>query len=129
MPKIKRSETAIKTSNPGRLSVKRFHQADGTPRLSVMHNELLGQPKNERACATQNLASTQVRSEGGRSKQLLAPIFQNGELVYEVPPLDQTRAQAIKNWKLWKTSLPVTYGLSPKTAAQKQQLLDTYNPS
>ena len=131
-PKIKRSETAIKTSNPGRLVVRRFEGAGATGLSSIMHNELLGTPADEHAYVdAKGVARSLVQSKGETSSELLVPIFENGEQVYTVPALNEVRGKAISNWQQWTNSQTFSvgheYGLSPELYQQKQDLLANYD--
>ena len=125
-PKIKRSETAVKTSNPGRLGVTRYFNADGVPLGSIMHNELQAVSDRLAYVDEHDRARTLVPGEGVKSQDLLAPIFQAGTLVYDRPPLETIRINALRNWKTWAEAPALAFGLSPELHQQKADLLTTY---
>ncbi len=100
-PKIKRSNTPIKTSNPGRLAVRRHFDAAGTPVASQLYNDFNGPPDDD-----------VFRPDGGvyafratESRPLLVPVFEEGRLIYDPPPLAESRQLALGNWASW-SALP-----------------------
>ncbi|NJC25797.1 nicotinate phosphoribosyltransferase [Neolewinella antarctica] len=137
-PKIKRSETAIKTSNPGKLNVRRFTNSTGQPVGSILYDELQPVAKDPSAYVKGEAEARMPRLSAGlagasrvqggelRSKELLAPVFVDGELVYDLPELPAIRELALRNWKLWSEAGEVGYGLSPALYEQKLALLEEY---
>ncbi len=84
--RIKVSEQAIKTSNPGMLQVRRFEDAD------MIFDQLAGEPTR---VIVDPLDLTRRRKIAATApfQDLLLPIFRRGERVYELPTLDQIRAR------------------------------------
>lgn len=91
--KVKLSEQAIKTSTPGILQVRRYRDASG-PVADLIHDVELGLPAP--VTMIDPLDPTRRRSlePSLASEELLVPIFRGGRRVYEVPPLEETRARA-----------------------------------
>ena len=86
--KIKVSEQAIKTSNPGKLQVRRFRDAD------MIFDELAGQPSH---VIIDPLDPTRRRAvpENAEYRDLLVPIFRGGRRVYELPSIEEIRARRV----------------------------------
>ncbi|MGB3801093.1 MAG: nicotinate phosphoribosyltransferase [Lewinella sp.] len=116
--KVKRSETADKSSNPGKLGIRRFSK-DGCPTGSQLFNELSGEPGN---AVIQDRKQHQLQGEESR---VLRSVFEGGKRVYDVPDLPTSRAAAQKNWSRWSAInwRQFHYGLSPELAAEKEHLL------
>lgn len=82
--RIKLSEQAVKTSNPGMLQVRRYADADMiVDELMPSHTALMVDP----------LDATRRRRIGGDYEGLLVPIFRGGKRVCDLPPLDAIRAR------------------------------------
>ena len=124
--RIKRSETPIKTSNPGRLGVRRYFNHEGQPIASQLYNTFdEGEP-------TKNILRPDGTSAGdigfvGHHEELLQPVFQNGKCLLAPSNLQSTRARALKNWQLWNSmttfeSFP--HGLDPRLYRRKTELLN-----
>ena len=127
-PKIKRSETAIKTSNPGKLNVYRRFRKDGRPFVSIMHNSFLGRPVYPLYPTDDEGRLIKVPgSKGDTIQDMLIPIFKDGQLVYEVPALDKIRDKSIANWKLWSTiqdfENSFKYGITSELNSQKRKMI------
>ena len=84
--RIKVSEQAIKTSNPGMLQVRRFDDAD------MIFDQLAGEPAHE-IVDPLDLTRRRVIPEEARYHDLLVPIFRHGQRVYELPTIEQIRAR------------------------------------
>jgi len=82
--RIKVSEQAIKTSNPGMLQVRRFADAD------MIFDELAGDPTHVIVDPLDLTRRRSVAAEA-RFEDLLVPIFRNGKRVYELPTIEQIR--------------------------------------
>lgn len=115
--KIKLSEQAIKTSNPGCLQVRRYEEA-GTPVADVIYDEW-GSESNTFVDFTnekeQDLPST-------TSKDLLIPIFRNGNLIYSPPTIHQIRTKALEQTAIFRTMEQYTIGLEAETLRIKNRL-------
>jgi nicotinate phosphoribosyltransferase len=88
--RIKLSDERAKTSVPGLLQVRRFHQPDGTFFGDAIYeiDHAISEP-----CTIVDLETekkTQIPPKGGYS-DLLVPIFRKGALVYQVPNLAASR--------------------------------------
>lgn len=106
-PRIKRSETPIKTSNPGKLNVRVFHfQEKGVdaPAGRVIYNEFDG---DDMASYTNDLGDQHPLRlyPDLREMDLLQPVFENGVMVLALPSLASTRDRALKNWQRWSQGL------------------------
>ncbi|WP_232830066.1 nicotinate phosphoribosyltransferase [Lewinella sp. IMCC34191] len=117
--KVKASETAEKSSNPGILGVRRFTE-NGRPTGSQLFNELDGEPSNE------VMQHGQRHVLSGTPENILRPVFRDGKKVCEVPDLSSSRATAQKNWQHWSTLdwSQYHYGISPNLQAEKRTLLN-----
>ena len=82
--KIKISEQAIKTSNPGMLQVRRFDDAD------MIFDQLAGEPSHV-IVDPLDLTRRRVVPETARYRDLLVPVFRGGRRVYELPGIEQIR--------------------------------------
>jgi nicotinate phosphoribosyltransferase len=85
--RIKISEQAIKTSNPGMLQVRRFPDAD------MIFDQLGGEPTN---VIVDPLDPTRRRTVPANAayEDLLVPIFRRGGRVYELPSIEAIRARS-----------------------------------
>lgn len=91
--KVKLSEQVIKVSNPGVLQVRRFYQ-DGEYIADMIFNEVEGVP--EVATIIDPMDATRQRDmpADAEFKDLLQPLFKAGELVYQIPSIDEVKAHA-----------------------------------
>ena len=86
--KIKVSEQAIKTSNPGKLQVRRFRDAD------MIFDELAGEPSHV-IIDPLDLTRRRVIPENAEYRDLLVPVFRGGKRVYELPSIEEIRARRV----------------------------------
>ena len=94
--KIKLSEQSIKINNPGNQQVKRFY-INNKYRFDMIYdvNSKIG----DSPLAIDPADSTRrikVRPSLFKSKDLLVPIFRNGNLVYKSPSLDDIRKKSLE---------------------------------
>jgi nicotinate phosphoribosyltransferase len=82
--RIKISEQAIKTSNPGMLQVRRFADAD------MIFDELAGDPTHV-IVDPLDLTRRRAVAADAQHEDLLVPIFRKGKRVYELPTIEQIR--------------------------------------
>ena len=82
--RIKVSEQAVKTSNPGMLQVRRFEDAD------MIFDQLAGEP-SQVIVDPLDLTRRRIIPDGARYHDLLVPIFRRGQRVYELPSIEQIR--------------------------------------
>lgn len=91
--RIKLSDERAKTSCPGLLQVRRFHQPDGRFVADAIYeiDHVISEPCTIVELETE--AKTQIPAKTEYS-DLLVPIFRKGEPVYQVPKLDASREHA-----------------------------------
>ncbi len=90
--KIKLSEQKIKISNPGVLNVRRSRDENGMLNGDVIWNELGSQPKGEFV----TFAGQQKQWQPVEEEDLLKPIYKQGKLVYDIPPLENVRSLCLR---------------------------------
>ena len=93
--RIKLSDEPAKTSCPGLLQVRRFHQPDGRFIADAIYeiDHAVSEPCVIVDPGDEKLTEIPAETE---YSDLLAPIFRNGELVYRVPDIRESRAYARK---------------------------------
>ncbi len=89
--KVKLSEQSIKVSNPGVLQVRRFSQGNQFA-ADLIYDERLGIPTDARMIDVGNNVEEQATPDSNSQTDLLVPIFRNGQLVYDSPPIDVIRS-------------------------------------
>lgn len=94
-PKVKLSEQAIKTSTPGILQVRRYHNASGAI-ADMIYSEL--QDRLDAEVMVDPLDPTRRRrmESSENSEDLLVPVVRKGDVIYEQPSLDVVRERAQK---------------------------------
>ena len=118
--RVKRSETLIKVSHPGRLAVRRYCDAAGQLTASQLYNTLSGEPT-----AAVLDATGAKHALTGNYRELLQPVFRDGQSVYSIPDLASTRGLALEHWQQWKAKSPTfVHGLAPELLTEKQTLLN-----
>lgn len=92
-PRIKLSEQAAKISIPGELQVRRFTR-DGQFVADAIYDEQLGCPE---PCVVVHPGdpTRQKVVRDATSEDLLVPVFRGGQLVYDAPSLQESRARAL----------------------------------
>ncbi len=90
-PRIKLSEQAAKTSNPGMLAARRFFNGGGQCVADMIYDELA--PPHGRSTIVDPLDPTRrkILTESIRHEELLVPVFRRGKRVYDIPPLAESR--------------------------------------
>lgn len=91
--KVKLSEQAIKVSTPGILQVRRFHGA-GRFVADAIYDESLGIADGCTIVDPMNMTRRRPIPGGTGFRDLLAPVFRNGEPVYDVPSVHAARERA-----------------------------------
>ncbi len=138
IPKIKLSENVEKITNPGNKTIRRIYD-DQTGKIiadliclvdeeySVHDSLLLFDP-------IQTWKKTHLPGDTYTMRELLVPIFLNGECVYESPSVMDIRAYCAKEKEtLWEESLRLSYphevhvDLSKPLWDMKNQLLDNFH--
>lgn len=100
IPKIKVSEDAAKTINPGYKKVYRFYdKATGFALGDVLalHNEDIPKDEYTLVSPTEEWKKTTITNYYVRELQV--PIFLNGELVYNVPSVRERRNYCVEEFK------------------------------
>lgn len=121
--KLKLSEQAIKVSNPGILQVKRFFNQKGSPIGDMLYNSL--HPKPSTRLVRFDTSDVQ-ELEADFSKNLLVPIFQNGELVYNLPSIHETRDYCLAQQGLFSQIFDDIYpcGLEEQLFEEKMSIIN-----
>ena len=130
-PRIKVSEDGIKTINPGYKKVYRFYDKDTGYALGdviALSDEIISEDKYTLVHPVETWKKTDL--ENYNVRELQVPIFKDGELVYDVPTLDETRAYAEEEFKslypeVTRLNKPHGYyvDLSDKLRALKEELI------
>jgi len=92
--KVKVSEQAAKTSNPGLQQVRRFRAPDGSLLADVIYDEETGLPEAPIVVAPLDPTRRQHIPTGPPCEDLLVSVVRGGRVVYEPPPLAATQARA-----------------------------------
>lgn len=132
IPKIKISENVGKITNPGFKKVYRLYNRDSGMAEAdyiCMHDEVVDDSKPMEICDPDARWKSKVM-ENYRAEELLVPIFKNGELVYDMPSLEDIKRNcAYKVSTLWpevkRFDNPHNYyvDLSPKLMELKDKML------
>jgi nicotinate phosphoribosyltransferase len=88
--RVKLSEQAAKTTNPGLQQVRRF-SSGGEFIGDLLYDELEGIPDEPVLVDPLDLTRRKVMHQGTLWEDLLVPIFREGRRVYDPPPLPQVR--------------------------------------
>jgi nicotinate phosphoribosyltransferase len=86
--RVKLSEQTAKVSTPGILQVRRFEQG-GEAVGDMIWDELDGDPG---PLMIDPFDPTRRKSFASEGRDLLVPVFRGGDLVYDVPPLEEASA-------------------------------------
>lgn len=100
--KVKLSEQAIKTSNPGIQQVRRFFQ-EGKPIGDVILDERLSDTTNFALHPFSNSSGKLQYFDFNEGQNLLQPIFENGQLVYESPSLRAIQQRTLEQLTLFSS--------------------------
>lgn len=137
IPKIKLSENSVKITNPGNKTVFRIYDLEGKIKADLIaladetySNDqplLLFDPVD-------TWKKTYLKAGEYTVRELLVPVFKNGECVYECPKTMEIQKYCKQELDtLWEESLrlvnphEVHIDLSDKLYNLKKQLLDNYN--
>ena len=91
--RVKVSEQAAKTSNPGVQQVRRFSGPSGFV-ADVIYDEETGLPASPVVVDPLDPTRRKRIPAGTPGEELLVPVVRGGRSVYEPPPLEATRARA-----------------------------------
>lgn len=92
--RIKVSEQAIKTSNPGMLQVRRFADGNGQALGDVIYDELTAVQEPWTMIDPMDPTRRRALPSDAEHGDLMVPVFRGGECVYAKPSLEQVRARA-----------------------------------
>ncbi len=135
IPKIKVSENVEKVTNPGYKDLYRIYDKNSGKAigdLMTLHDEVIDPSKDVTIYHHMNSWKNKTIPGGSYEiRELLEPIFLNGELVYDVPDLKEIRKYSDEEFsKLWDEILrfeyPQTYfvDLSKKLLELKLAMLE-----
>jgi len=96
--KIKLSETPIKISTPGLLQVRRYFMSDQNPFGDMIWNIENKEPIPQ----IQSFDGRDIVATNRLFKDLLVPIFRNGQAVYTSPKIDEIREQTLNQVQLFE---------------------------
>lgn len=129
-PRIKLSEQRAKSSIPGRLQVRRFTQDNRFIADAIFDRDLPFPNGDKEITDPTDVTRSKTIPAGATHFDLLQPVMKKGELLQEIPTLEQarqTRADSLK--KLHPTILrlenPHTYpaGLEPTLHTRREALI------
>jgi nicotinate phosphoribosyltransferase len=92
-PKVKLSEQAVKTSNPGVLQVRRFVGSEGFI-ADVIYDETLGIEHGRTMIDPLDSTRRKKLPPAPEWTDLLIPVFRSGSVVYEFPDIQAIRERA-----------------------------------
>ena len=128
-PRIKLSELAIKTSTPGIQQVRRYYQDDEMVGDTIF-SELIGEPENKQMQSLADPSETVSIDEPTVHTDLLVKVIRNGQLVCEMPSLDQIRQHAATQRSQMPGKIrpidstePYPVGLESRLAKQKADMI------
>ncbi|MDF2550153.1 MAG: pncB [Chlamydiales bacterium] len=103
--KIKLSEQVAKVSNPGILQVRRFFKGEELVADLIFDENAPPLEAYQAVLPDGSLKNLSATDFSDRHEDLLVPIFREGSLVYQVPPLEQVQERALSQLKLFPTAL------------------------
>ena len=105
-PKIKLSEQLIKTSTPGKLQVRRYYrklEGKAQALADLIYNEHRSLPDSPVLMDPWD-ATRRRKMDADQFEDLLVPVFQSGELVYQAPTLEAIRSRTQQQLDLFNSS-------------------------
>ena len=119
--RMKWSPEKIKTSNPGIQQVKRLTDKDGIPVADMIYDEIL--PYSQVLYAIED--DREYRFEELEGKELLVPVFREGNLVYHSPDIHEIREHSLQQQALFQKADLSHYriGLEKHLHQKKEELL------
>ena len=127
--RIKLSEESAKTSIPGSLQDRRFHQPDGRFIADAIYEAHHGVSEPCEIVDPETKDKTQIPANTHYS-DLLVPIFRAGKVVYETPSMEELRENARKQLnctppEILRLKDPVAYniGLERSLHARRSKLI------
>lgn len=121
--KVKLSEQPIKISNPGLLQIKRCVDRNGVPTGDMVYDALQLKQSSQIVRFDSN-ESYDLNTD--ISENLLVPIFQNGKLVYNLPPIYDVRDFCLSQQALFSRLLKDIYpcGLESQLYKKKMSIIN-----
>lgn len=137
IPKIKLSENTWKVTNPGNKTIFRIYDTEGKIKadLIAFYDEVINE-KEELVLfdPVETWKKTVLKPGHFQVRELLIPIFKNGEAVYTSPKVMEIKEYCKKEMEtLWEESRrlvnphEIYVDLSKKLWDMKKRLLDEYN--
>lgn len=120
--KIKVSEQAIKSSNPGILQVRRFLE-DGVAAGDMIFSEDLAEPGRTIVDPLDRTRRRTFDSEA-TAVDLLVPVFRGGTRVYDPPALEDIRARRVAQLALFHDGIKRLVSPHRHPVGLEQQLFD-----
>lgn len=134
IPKIKLSNDSIKTINPGYKKVYRFFDKDTNYALGdviCLHDEVI--PENGYTLIHPVDTWKQTRLDNYEVKELQVPIYKDGQLIYDIPSIHETKQYCNEQFKTLYPEItrllnPHEYyvDLSEKLLATKKNLIEEH---
>ncbi len=128
-PRIKLSETDLKTSVPGVLQVRRYFH-DSIAIGDILYSELIGSPCQPLAVSPSGSRQPHDLSEFDSFEDLLVPILRDGKRVDVAPTLHQSRERArIERLRMaartrqLSGASPYRFGLEERLGRQREELI------
>lgn len=126
--RIKRSETPIKTSNPGKLQIRRFFHPNGQIAADVLYDEIATEQdlNNTPQIGEQaiDFDGKPFLIQGTSHADLLQVVFEQGK-IYPYPNLHEIRQFAQTQLNAFDTQKPYPYGLAKKLYELKCNIIAT----
>ncbi|MBW1897684.1 MAG: nicotinate phosphoribosyltransferase [Deltaproteobacteria bacterium] len=102
--KVKKSEQVIKTSTPGILQVRRYHDTIGTV-ADMVYDINMGVPENTKIIDLSNPSRCREIQANLKSEDLLVPIFREGKQVYENPSITDIQQRTFRQLSSFHKSI------------------------
>ncbi len=122
--KLKLSERLSKISDPGILQVRRFSAPDGSYLADAIFDVPLGIQPNSRIIDPLDATRYRVLHSSLQTRDLLVPVFREGQAVYEKPTLQTIQASCRKELSLFHKSIKRFYNPHTYPVGMEQRLYD-----
>lgn len=121
--KIKLSEQSVKTSNPGKLAVRRIFN-DGKPAADVIYDADLN--KDGAFILRDFRTDRETEFDFANGEDLLRPVFRAGKFVGELPSIHDLRQRTLEQSELFagKDSAVYPVGLEQEVWRKKRELIE-----
>ena len=120
--RIKLSEQEIKISNPGIQQVRRLLDANGLPVGDLIYDTRGPEPGGALWCYGDGQMASPAYSS---YEDLLIPVFQEGQLVYDSPSIGDIRALSLQQQQLFGPKVLTDYpnGLARELFGRKKEMM------